>query len=450
MKLIILLFTLISAASASDFEKVPKSFKFQNSLAVFSDFTNAEYYISYDMRNKRASVDAIIKLVTFENGHLVFDLHNEPNMISIDGELVTSSVHKSPNNETSFRILSKEIEAGEHILKMTVPLTQLVEWEKLNVKSAFWMSDLTDRGYIERYIPTNMIFDRFPMTFYVKFLGHKEKQNVYANGVQEVLQDGTIKISYREDFNTTCQYFHTVPESSVLENKFTYNSVDGRVIPVIVYVQKSTFNGKKILERTKTNILRIMRELETDYGPFLHPDLTVYVAGSGGMEYSGATMTSESALGHELFHSYFARGVMPSNGNAGWVDEALASWRDEGYQSISGLAGSSRMAAHGYYQRASDRNAYTFGERFISYLDGLVKDQGGLKPFLRSLVDNNSFKPHTTEEFIELMNRYYQKNFNSVFDKYIYGKKSKDLFLDKPLHNHIHRQLSLDELQKLL
>ena len=76
-----------------------------------------------------------------------------------------------------------------------------------------------------------------------------------------------------------------------------------------------------------------MRELEQTYGPYPHEALLIYCTGniSGGMEYAGATMTSLEALGHEITHSWFARGVMPANGNAGWIDEAIARWRDRGY-----------------------------------------------------------------------------------------------------------------------
>ena len=98
-------------------------------------------------------------------------------------------------------------------------------------------------------------------------------------------------------------------------------------------------------------------------------------------------MTDMSALGHEMFHFYFARGVMPANGNAGWVDEALASWRDDGYQSLGTLSGSSNMSGRPYYTRTTDTAAYSFGERFMSYLDGKLKSKGGLKPYMRTLVE---------------------------------------------------------------
>ena len=58
--------------------------------------------------------------------------------------------------------------------------------------------------------------------------------------------------------------------------------------------------------------LEFLAELEADYGAYTHDSMTVYIAGRGGMEHCGATITSMSALGHEITHSWFARGVMPA------------------------------------------------------------------------------------------------------------------------------------------
>jgi hypothetical protein len=84
----------------------------------------------------------------------------------------------------------------------------------------------------------------------------------------------------------------------------------------------------------------VMQELEQTFGAYPHETLLVYCTGasSGGMEYAGAAMTSQAALGHEITHSWFARGVMPANGSAGWIDEAIARWRDLGYPRANVIA----------------------------------------------------------------------------------------------------------------
>lgn len=450
MKAFIILLALSSAAIASDISKRPVPFAVGGSQAVFADFTKAEYKITYNVTEKKASVEATIDYETAEAGRLVFDLHAEPTKITVDGIFTTSQVTQTPNKETSLRVTGASFPAGRHQLKITAPITQLVEFSSTGVKSAFWMSDLTDRGYIERYIPTNLIYDRFPMTFIVKFIGATEEQKIYANGNVQQIGENEFKVSYRAELNTTCQYFHTTPASSVVETVFSYKSVDGRDLPAVIYLAKSGANQANALANLKRKTITILDELERDYGPFLHPSITVYVAGMGGMEYSGATMTSESALGHELYHSYFARGVMPADGNAGWIDEALASWRDDGYQRISTLAGTSQMANHGTYYRATDRNAYTFGERFMALLDGKLGTKGGLKLFLRDLVEKKSFDPITVTDFNQALNKFYDVKFENYFSQYVYGNSATKMMEMPAKSKEIHRQLSLSELKELL
>lgn len=447
MKSLFILLAFSASAFASDLGKRPVPFAIGTSQAVFADFEKAEYRITYNIKEKKAHVEATIDYETAEAGRLVFDLHNEPTKITVDGIFTTSQVTATPSKETSLRVLGTPTAAGRHQLKITAPLTQLVEFSSTGVKSAFWMSDLTDRGYIERYIPTNLIYDRFPMTFIVKFIGGSDEQKIYANGDVSKIGENEYKVSYRAELNTTCQYFHTTPVSSVVETVFSYKSVDGRDLPAVIYLQKSGATQANKLASLKRQTITILDELERDYGPFLHPSITIYVSGMGGMEYSGATMTSESALGHELYHSYFARGVMPADGNAGWIDEALASWRDEGYKRINSLGGTSQMANHGTYYRATDRQAYSFGERFMALLDGKVSDKGGLKQFLRKLVEDKSFDPITVTDFTQAMNKFYNSKFEDLFSKYVYGNSFEKMNTLPAKSKEIHRQPSIEELK---
>lgn len=454
MKMFVLLAIISLSTFAADIDKRPPSFSYANGKAVFVDFTNASYNLTYDITNKQATAEALIHFNSAEMGFPVFDSQVDPTSVSIDGKTASQALINTPSNETKLRIITTSVAPGLHVMKISLPITQLVEFSSSNVRSAFWMSDLSDRGYLERYLPTNMMFDRIPTQFNVKFIGAKDKQKIYANGVIEVISDFEFKITFRPELNANCIYFHTVPETAVQENIFSFKSVDGRVLPAVVYMMKDGTDLTARLETQKKNIIDILNELEEDYGAFLHPSLTVYIAGSGGMEYSGATMTSVGALGHELFHSYFARGMLHANGNSGWIDEALASWRDYGYSSISTLQGSSTMASKPVYNRVTDRNAYSFGERFMSLLDNKVKTKGGLKLFLRELIEKQSFKPLTTEEFIGLMEEFYGMSFTADFKKYIYGGNKEDLVLKRVKYQYgphkIHKQMTIEELTKYL
>ena len=63
------------------------------------------------------------------------------------------------------------------------------------------------------------------------------------------------------------------------------------------------------------------------YGHFPGTEYLAVLWGEArGMEYDGATTTSAPALEHEVFHSWFGRGVKPACASDGWIDEAMASW----------------------------------------------------------------------------------------------------------------------------
>jgi hypothetical protein len=443
----LMMFATLAMAGENDKLHTPKSFNVSGGKAVFADFSEATYHITYDLGQKKASVKAEIKLETSEAGFPVFDSVTAPTSIRFDGESVTAIEAKTPNNETTLRLVNKLASAGSHTLTVEVPLTALVEFSDAGVKSAFWTSDLSERQFLERYMPANFEFDQVKMNFIVKFVGAKNKQIIYTNGTMTEIEANTFKINYPSYYTASSIFFHAVPQGATTEQRFTLKSIDGREIPAVVYFAKGSWSAST--EKLKTKTTEVFHELESDYGPFPHPTLTVLQAGMGGMEYCGATMTDFSALGHELFHSYFARGVMPANGNAGWVDEALASWRDDGYQTLSTLSGTSGMSSHAYYTRTTDKAAYSFGERFMSYVDGKIKTKGGLKPFMRHMVDKKVFTPFFIEEFIKEMSDFYGVSFDADFKKYTFG--NRNVFPEGlKANSHIHRKMTVEEMQNYL
>jgi hypothetical protein len=457
MKLFLLTFLLAMTSSAfargNDQAHRPRSFSTSNGRAVFADFSDALYTITYDATKKQASAVGEMTLSLSESGNLIFDSVEVPTAITLDGEPVTATETRTPGRETIVRVIDKSVSSGTHKLMVSVPLKNLVDFNSAGVKSAFWTSDLSDRNYLERYLPANFEFDQVKMTFIVKFIGTKSTQVIYTNGAISKIDSSTYKISYPAYYTSSSIFFHTVPQGATDELRFSIRSIDGRELPAVVYAPKPFLGGRANLDGLKQKTIEVIAELEGDYGPFLHSSVTVYNAGSGGMEYCGATMTEKFALGHELFHSYFARGVMPANGNTGWIDEALASWRDEGYQSSASMLGTSGMSNHPYYTRSTDTAAYNFGERFMRYLDHSVSDKGGLKPFLRYMVERRSKAPLFVEEFISEMTRFYGKSMEADFRKYTYGSPFSSRTGMKSMNmpsKRTHRKMPPEELQKYL
>lgn len=439
-------------ANSNDLAHRPKSFSTAQGKAVFVDFKEANYTITYDLNKKIATAKADITFDAPEAGMPIFDTYRVPYNVILDGVDVGATQVKTPSNETTLQVVNKAVNTGAHKLSVEVQIEDLVKFSDDGVNSAFWTSDLAERQFLERYMPANFEFDQVKMSFKVNFVGAKKKQRIYTNGVVAE-KSGVTTINFPAHFTASSVFFHTAPEGSFAETSFSYRSVDGRNLPVLIYVGQTTWTSQSVtLENLKKKTIQVLDELEKDYGPFLHPSVTIYNAGMGGMEYCGATITSSDALGHELFHSYYARGVMPANGNSGWVDEALASWRDGGYKVTTSLNGSSKMSSHPYYTRTTDRDAYTFGAKFMSYLDGTLRSKDkkdGLKPFLRYMVEKKSLKPLYVEEFYKEMEGFYGMNFESEFKKYTYGSSASNLKMTTEESTH-HQKMTVEELKKFL
>lgn len=449
-----LLLALMSshALATVDLARAPESFDYQNSKAIYIDISDAHYRIDYDISAKKAEVQATLLFETLEAGYPMLDFVQNASEIILNGVETQASELQTPDRATKMRVITSEVSAGVHTLKMKLPLVSLVEWNNGGVHSAFWTSDLSERSFIEKYIPTNLEFDRYQMSFDVYFLNAQTKQSIYANGDIKLINDQHVRIDFPSYFNASALFFHTVPSTVMRESRFNFNSMDGRVLPVRIYLKPGFLsNPATQLKKLEDMTLKIMNELEADYGPFPHPSVTIYNAGSGGMEYHGATMTSVSALGHELIHSYFARGLMPANGNAGWIDEAIASWRDNGYPRGGAFSGNANMAGRDVYTRFTDRQAYSFGARFMASLDNHLKDQGGLRPMLKLVFEEHVFKPFFTEDFVSWVEGFSRTTLMPIFKRHVYapkmGEKSTPMTSMPDVH---HQKMSLEELHQFL
>lgn len=444
MKTITLIAMLLSVSALANLHVAPPTLNLErNSKGIFVDFTQSTSEITYDMSSRKVLAKTVIKFIQNEDGKPIFDLIETPTKILIDSSEVQSRT-TSMAGVSTVRYLDKSLSSGEHILEIHNEISENISWNSDYVRSAFWMSDLSDRKYLEQYLPTNLEYDQYQNNIEIKVLNSQTDHVIYTNGQVQEISKNHWKVKYPSTFTASSLYFHMSKEGLKDEIKKVYKSIDGRDIPVTVYTSYSA-------NRYMTKALEVIAELEADYGPWPHAQVIIYGAGSGGMEYCGATITSMSALGHELTHSYFARGIMPAHGNSGWVDEAIASWRDGGYRSYSERQLSRTiMASHSTYQRTTDRKAYTKGMKFIGYLNGKFSEKESFKVFLKSFFQERKFRPFKTFEFKEAIEKFYNTSLTQEFDKYIYGRSGIDTTKEVVKENIYHPHLSANQLKDLL
>ena len=419
MKLISLLALLCSFSSHGFFP--PENFggdSRNEDQNVFVNFTESRSIITYDLNSYEVTAETRINFHQSSSGYPVFDLIPTIEKIELDGKTISAPTRYLPENASQVRVIDQLSSQGDHELLILNKIDKLVSFDSYDktVRSAFWMSDLSDRRYLERYLPTNLEYDQYKNTFEIKIINTNVEHQIYANGEIKEIGVNHFEITFPEHYTSSSIYFHLTEKNAYPEERFSYTSIDGRVIPVTIYSQLN-------LQALKTDTLRILAELENDYGPWPHQHVIIYGAGMGGMEYSGATRTSRSALGHELHHSYFARNMMPSRGNAGWIDEALASWRDNGYPRTSvGSLQYSKMGGHSTYRRTTDTDAYSKGARLMAYFNYRLEEKGGLRPFLKKYFAEHKAESFLTSTFKNDLEDYLGQQLDNIFNPYVFGR----------------------------
>lgn len=439
-------FVLGSAFAALN--HAPPAFSYKDARAVYVDFETANYDIKFDFATKKAVVESTISFNSPSEGYPIFDLVAAPLSATIDGKNVSAPELQDPDRASTFRVVDARVSSGKHTLKLTHELSTNVVFGDDGVAAGFWTSDLNDRRYLEQYLPTNLEFDQYQMNMTVDASGSPSDLVLKANGKVTEMGNNSFKVSYPKFYSASSVYFHLFRDRSFVNNvQFYLKSIDGRMIPVDIY---TSYDVQPFVDRAT----EVFHELEADYGAWPHQQLVVYGnAPSGGMEYSGATITSLNALGHEMMHSYHARGLMPANGNAGWMDEAMARWRDNKYPLVEALTyTSTRLAGRSPFTRMTDRMAYTEGSAFLGWIGHRMNAKGlSMKAFLRDYFQKYKYTTVTTQLFQKELSAAAGEDLSAEFNQYIYGKGVHAP--EKSMHSHeedpMHPRFTEEQLKEM-
>jgi hypothetical protein len=186
--------------------------------------------------------------------------------------------------------------------------------------------------------------------------------------------------------------------------------IDGVAVRALAYPSVN-------LPEVKARLETWLPELRRRFGPFpaLHGlNIFLFSDSGGGMEYYGGTITSLSALRHEVLHSYFGCSVVLRTYPDSWIDEAVTSWFEEI------MRGQTHPLLPATYRGnwVGARSPVSVGFSTLAYSDGasimqaLADRLGGtdrMADFLGYLVQNHTFAPFTTLDFVA-----YLKDFSGV------------------------------------
>lgn len=432
MRALVLCLSLLSLSAHAQILLAPPPFTLKSSgaQAVYPDFVDATYNITFDIAKRETRIQSTIHFLAPQAGMPVFDLKAEPASLSLDGEAVTQESVSPASDAMPVRVIQKQVSAGAH----TLVVTHLLEGEygpsygNGSVNSGFFMDDIAG-DLLQPYLPSSFEYDQVAMTFNIEILGLTQEQLFFTNGKVTQKDAAHWTIQFPSYFNCSAVYFHTVAKNEVSVVSFQAPDGKGGFMPAQVYKKN---NSGLNLEAFKTRTLQSLDNLEGRFGPFPHESVTIYAAnGGGGMEYSGATVSEMRAVKHELAHSYFGRGVMPANGNANWIDEAMASYSDAPSSANPNDISTTNMAAHSAYYTRNDSNGYDQGLNLLAHFGGEFQAGGkanSMDGFMKSLAQAEMHEPITTEILKTSMETYSGLNLTQEFWRYVYGYSGNGIF----------------------
>jgi len=405
---------------------------------VFVDFTEAHYEIRIERLPAEGEVGikvrSTLEFEIREDGLPIFCLRQPMQAVSVDGVDVEVTTMRDPDGASRFNVVEKVVPAGRHTLKVDSIIDQLVDsdfdpiqWvpRPEGVQCIFRMSDRgAKKGFLDSYLPSNFEYDHIKMSVDVSLHGVDAVHRMFGNGKIDDSVPNRWRISYPKSYTSSSILFHLAPASlfEVLETEYVSGN---HTIPIEIYAQSLQVQFETIrLQDYADSAIDTLRKLEQQFGRFPHPKVIIYAEGDGkgGMEYAGAAITHLDSVRHELDHSYFARSVTPANGNAGWVDEAIAAWGDGGYVSLAQKpTRRANIAGRSPYERTTSAHAYTIGRDFLAHLDHKLTPGGGMKAFLKDYFENKKGLTVSTAEFQDMVKVFHGDSLDALFDEFVNG-----------------------------
>lgn len=408
--------------------------------AVPVDFGDLHASVTFDGAASSAQVDATVTYsVGPDAGCPLFDLRQLIDQAWLDGAPVdpgTLASHDTGLGQlSSVRIVDAVQPAGSvHTLRLVysldTPDSQLggsyppvLAWSPgPRLRWSLGMSDLNAGRYLEAWLPSNLIFDQFPVDLDITLNGTLAAHSVITNGQVTVLAPRHWRVQFADSFSPMGQMLEIRASDTIVQATGTASlPLSGNVA---IEAWKLAGSPDDLTARI-AQLGTLLAANENDYGRYLASRFVAFFHGAGGgMEYNGGTTTAPSALAHEAFHSWFARGVTPSSQADGWWDEGFTTFRDAGADDPLPFDFSDdpvELCSRRPFQRTTSPNAYDAGSRFFKGVAATVS-VAGLRTAMRALYERHRGSPLSTAMLEEHLVSYTgAATLVDAFHRFVYG-----------------------------
>jgi hypothetical protein len=396
------------------------------------DVSSVDAVIRFDLDQRVATTTATMQFRVLDGGPAAFDLRQDIGEASLDGIAIDPATLDPQDlgggDGAEMRVIDAALPPGStHELTLRYELATPRANEALPVGwdgpvlFDLWMSDLHPGRYLEMWLPANLCHDRFSLTLEIEIVGAERRFQLLHNG----LADGTA-VRYPRIFTSLSPMLVVVDADELV-------TADQRMSPnmgVTLTALRTTDVDLPAL--TAATVGWIEGNVRT-YGNFIHGDgFTGHIWDSTrGMEYDGATTASVGALEHEVFHSWFGRGVKPASQNDGWIDEAYTTW-----STASGRYEGERFAVvkrdldeppvtlcpDNTWQRSTPTDSYREGARLFAGVAHLAGGAGQLEQSMAAFYGARAGRFCTTRQLEDHLAATVGDGVKPLFHRYVYGR----------------------------
>lgn len=391
--------------------------------------------VRFDVEAAEAHVDATVEMVVEgDDGYPVFDLRQEIHQARLDGVPLPPSALTHTDLGAGWdaraRVVDVASPAGSrHTLELAYRLSTPeaneappITWDQ-SAGAVYWdlgMSDLNPGRYLEAWFPANLCHDSLAIEIAVEVVGTSRPHALLANG--QVTER-------RAGFSWEVRY---PPRYTSLSPLMTLWPVDELQVACQPGLTIAVTEGAGDAEALVADAAAWLSCFGSRYGRWAHGEefLAVIWGSPRGMEYDGATTTVEGALEHEIFHSWFGRGVKPASARDGWMDEAMATWatasrRSAGSRFLVEELGLDEppvvLRPRHPWSRHTPREAYAAGARLLAGVAHMAGGAPQLRSALAAWHQANAGGAASSDDLARHLGRWCGKDLTPWWERYVDG-----------------------------
>lgn len=412
-------------------------------LAIAVDVVEIMAKVRFDVAARVATTGAEVRFrVDGPGGRPALDLRQPVDGLALDGRSLDDdawpAVDLGGGPGAEMRVLDVAVEPGSsHRLEVGYRLgvpdargSLDVGWEDGGLRWDLWMSDLHPGRYLEMWLPAPLCHDRFALTIDIEIVGADRPHVAVANGAVTPTPGGW-RVRFGAQFTALSPMLVIAPADQV-EHRSTAVALPGRDAPLTLRTSRHR-EVDADLAACEADVAAWLPYLAARYGQWAHGDeMTVFVWGPGrGMEYDGATTASVGALEHEVFHSWFGRGVKPATASDGWIDEAWTSWATSSRrfeeprfasESLSLDLDPVVLCPPHPWSRFTPTASYTCGSRLFAGLAHLLGGAPQMRSAMAAWYTANAGGLITTDGLEAHLRSWSETDITPWWDRYVHGR----------------------------